>query len=512
MSILNKYKRWNPNLILLTDEIWDFVLLKNEISTSNKKNLFEESNIISYIDLSNPLCFNDDNIKSLPQYTWESGINNGVILKNIGLTGIDNGLITYNKGLINNQTFLDILTNTHLPIDQSKTLILKAVSGNSGIYDYSISKNNDFISLNGGFLQGFYKLNGCDYQVLPHTIKNEWGLGFVIRPQEYEETSRTLNCINPNNKGIFFYIGTRSENKFIKQYGYDLSEYRVRGIESDEEMICDKVYEGYFNDEYVENDMCPFDKEYFQEEIDILNSHIKTNDDVFVDIENYKEIETDNKFLIFNNSKNGFTTETWSDNDKFILTGSSVNNKENLFLLLNNTKTGYTSDTIDDYYNNKIKGYPNIKQDITENAFALRVREDGSVGYRYLVSDCNNENRFSIIEEYSKSDIVKKEEWNDINVRITRLGSNKMKIYIYINSLLKFISKDLPIFNFRPLNEHKDKQEGVPFNISIGGGTQGLCDSIWLDYLRTFKYVLPIEENFAGSFIGDIKSFKFFES
>ena len=512
MSILNKYKRWNPNLLLLTDENWDFVLLKNEISSSDKNNLFEEDNLISYIDLSNTSNFEGNTIKSLSDFIWGNSVNNNVILKNIGLTGIDNGLITYNKNLINNQNFLDILTKSYINLNDSKSLILKAISGNSGAYDYSMFKNSDYISLNGGFLQGFFKLDGCDYQVLPHTIKNEWGLNFVIRPQDYEETSRTLNCNNPDNKGIFFYMGTRSENKFMTHYGYDLSAFKFRDIETNEELLCDEIYDGYFNDDYTENEDCPFDKEYFQEEIDILNSVIKTNDDVLVNIENYKEIETDNKFLIFNNTKDGFNSETWDNNDKFILTGSSVNNKENLFILLNNSKTGYTSDTINEYYNSKIKGSPNIKQDIVENAFALRVKNDGSIGYRYLISDCENENGFSIIEEYSKSNIVKKEEWNDIKVKIAKLDSKKMKIYIYVNSFLKFISKDLPIFNFRSLNEHKDKQEGVPFNISIGGGTQGLCDSIWLDYLRIFKYVLPIEENFAGSFIGDIKSFKFFEA
>lgn len=85
-----------------------------------------------------------------------------------------------------------------------------------------------------------------------------------------------------------------------------------------------------------------------------------------------------------------------------------------------------------------------------------------------------------------------------------------MRIYIYINDYLKFISKELPILDLRRLAEINEKQEGVPFNISIGGGTMGLCDSITWNYNNPFKYVLPLEENYAGTFIGDIKTFKMY--
>ena len=55
------------------------------------------------------------------------------------------------------------------------------------------------------------------------------------------------------------------------------------------------------------------------------------------------------------------------------------------------------------------------------------------------------------------------------------------------------------------------KQEGVPFNISLGGGTQGLCDVVYYDFGHTPTDILPLEKNFAGSFIGYIKSFKFYD-
>ena len=54
------------------------------------------------------------------------------------------------------------------------------------------------------------------------------------------------------------------------------------------------------------------------------------------------------------------------------------------------------------------------------------------------------------------------------------------------------------------------KQEGVPFNISLGGGTQGLCDVIYLDYRKLPEYEFPLEKEFAGTFIGYIKALRIY--
>jgi hypothetical protein len=77
---------------------------------------------------------------------------------------------------------------------------------------------------------------------------------------------------------------------------------------------------------------------------------------------------------------------------------------------------------------------------------------------------------------------------------------------------LKFISQELPELSLKPLNDISDKQEGVPYNISIGGGSQGLMDTIGVDYYKISQYILPIEKNFAGTFMGDISKFKFYDS
>ena len=86
----------------------------------------------------------------------------------------------------------------------------------------------------------------------------------------------------------------------------------------------------------------------------------------------------------------------------------------------------------------------------------------------------------------------------------------KMKILIYVNGYLVYVSSELEQLKLRYLNDIHEKQETVPFNISLGGGTQGLMESIYPEYMNLPKYSLPLEKHFAGSFLGYIKNFKIF--
>ena len=208
---------------------------------------------------------------------------------------------------------------------------------------------------------------------------------------------------------------------------------------------------------------------------------------------------------------------------------------------MNRTCTGYTTGTIQKYNEAHEKPY-DIYKDIKNNAFGLRITKDGAIGYRYGILDCETSaaNHYSMVEEYSKSGMVKCNEWNDITVKIVVLnpyysqiqrsyqlrglfsgmtfcentgttGSHRIKIYVYVNGYLKLVSKELPEFAFRELNDDYQKQEGVPYSISLGGGTQGLMETIGPDYMNASRYILPLERDFGGSFNGDIKSFKMYD-
>ena len=565
MAILNKYKRWVPMLIPIKDEYWDFVLSQDDSPSLDVNGKLTKKCLSSYIDFGDKNLHTPNGIASYSQYSWENCKNEGVLLENIGLTGIDNGLIDYGGfDNVTNKEFYDIFTNSKISIEPFDCrLYLHKITGNTGVYSYENKYVDDgYYALNGGFFQGFYKLFGYKYEILPQYIEKEWNIEIELRPREYQEKNNTLNSTHPNNKGIFFYIGTRSEDKFVRLYNCDLTKYKKR--QQPERFQCEGDYfskedmPGEENKKYITsnakmlisflnsygydwNSCCSceirkkingenneisgcdkylVDPDYYETDIKIIDKEIYTANEIPVNDSGYYEIKTDNKFLTFNRTKYGFTTANWDEDTMVVLTGSTNDlRNENLYLLMNRTKSGYTTETIDEYCK-KLKKF-NITSDTISNSFALKYNEDGSIGYRYFVQDCENDSHYAVIEETSFPGLIKENEWATINAKFSILngttnecgipnGKRKMKIFIYVNGMLKFVSKELPEFNFRELNTVSEKQEGVPFNISIGGGTQGLCDSVWLNYNKAFEWILPIEEHFAGTFIGDIRSFKFY--
>lgn len=637
MAIINKLKTHSPKIKIIKDEYWDFII-SSDISSHANYNGLTEKCLISYIDFNDNNCFIDNKFYSKLNYKWEGGINNGVELLDIGLTGIDNGFIQFRKDRISNNEYLNILNNSTFKINKNDLrLFLTPVSGNtqefSYQYEFCHDKDENFLALKGGFLQGFYKLFGFDYQVLPSRIENGWTLEFVLRKKNYEIDSSSINALYPSNQGIFFYIGTRSENKFWNQYNsnseifednnranynYDNyfgdsnfplksidiinSNYFGEDLKEDDffleekylsendyinaetcckdinEVICyndtpsinksykQSVYSYYFLNEYgfLENSMCNnssceyclsnftknenhlkddeyysdmyfsednenccnkgflVENEYYQPEISLLDQKIITKDDHEIDKNGYYEFVSDNKFLLFNNTPTGFTVNNWTEGSTITFSGRSSSFKPNYFLLMNNTKTGYTVNTLDEYLLKYDNTY-DVINDITNNAFALKINDDNSIGYKYLILDCDSSNKFKIVEEKSLPNIINDDNWNVITIRIfllnedndicpsnSKIAKRKMKLYFYVNGNLIFISKELPSFNFRELNDVFDKQEGIPFNISIGGGSQGLLETMWLNYYDIPSKILPIEKYFAGTFIGDIKSFKFY--
>ena len=151
----------------------------------------------------------------------------------------------------------------------------------------------------------------------------------------------------------------------------------------------------------------------------------------------------------------------------------------------------------------------NLYQDLYNNALAFRITDEGEIGYRYLIQDCNADESYSIKEGYSKKGIIEDDKWYTIHVKVEAYEL-VMKLKFYVNGNLIFISDELPKLDLRRLAELLDKQESVPYNISIGGGTQGLADVILPNYMIEAYRVYPLEKHFAGSFIGYFKTFKFY--
>lgn len=664
MDVIQNIKNNSTRSIQLrayNDKYFDYMLYRGEVDGAN--NLSD----ITIADFSCPFDMEDNVLYSTT--TWKDAVNNGVFLEDIGFTGTDNGFISFRKDRISNKDYLDILTRSTFQIEENDMrFFMSPVTGNTLNFNYPMtietSDNDCHIAFKGGFYQGFYKLHGFDYQVLPNTIDNEWCFYFQLRPRsDYEVGVRTVNHIHPENKGIFFFMGTRAENKFWSLYKTekevtdelkripDDNNYtngELCGEESDSDFTYnhvtkseylkeepEEIKEEYFRDGYTisastedcpciekepeyiydengfgtvdspctkgkkccnekhdghEHDGCAssdctfsisdiydykyretsncctdgnccgecnkkkepscqdsnykeackcdtfwqdgyyddqcwdgpkaIEDDYIEQDAVIDENNIEDSFGHMLNKKGYYEIESDNKFLMFDRTKDGFTVHNWIEGTKVTLTGRQDWSNINYFPIMNRTKTGYTVDNI--YQYNEENSIPyNIYKDIKNNAFGLRITDNGSIGYRYAILDCEAENdqHYSVVEEYSKENIVKTDEWNDIVVKIRALTpkfnncdarnrDRKMKLYFYVNGFLILVSKELPMFNFKELNDTYQKQEAVPYNISLGGGTQGLLESILPDYYNTPDYILPIEKSFCGTFLGDIKSFK----
>jgi hypothetical protein len=219
---------------------------------------------------------------------------------------------------------------------------------------------------------------------------------------------------------------------------------------------------------------------------------------------------TDNKFMMFDRTKNGYTIKNWIEGTQMMYYGRRNQFNGNLFILMNRTKTGYTVDNIDELRNENANYYDPYK-DLYNNALAFRITDKGEIGYRMLSMDCEKEGRdkTTIIEGYSFENIIPDCEWAVVNVRI-QFFEDKMKLMFYVNGKLAYISQELPKISLKALNDLYEKQEGVPYNISLGGGTQGLAETIQPNYMLNPTRVYPLEKYFAGSFIGYLKSFKIY--
>jgi hypothetical protein len=134
-------------------------------------------------------------------------------------------------------------------------------------------------------------------------------------------------------------------------------------------------------------------------------------------------------------------------------------------------------------------------------------------------------------EVAEKIDLVNLDQsWlDDVNFRMGRLK-------IYVNGKIHYTIENFEEIIPRALSTDKEKQLGVPFNISWGGGTQGLRENLTFSACSatTGQYIqdpesfpnnvlsgsslsglttnILIEQNFAGTFEGGISQFRMYAS
>ena len=564
------------DLRLSNSDYWDFYLSSDGSSLEPSNGLMSGDCFVVWYDFNEPSIYKNNatgsTIYSL--VSWNGATNTGYTLNTIGLTGLDNGLVTFERDPLDptNQALLSALTGTTLVIPSGDTrLTLNPVTGTTEQYVYPIEgledASGDYKQFCGGFYQGFYKIDGTSYEVLPTRVNHAWSSEFWLKPQDVcsGTTGTTLNELYPQNKGFFFYMGTRAENKFWNHFDGDdtgclsactTSDSACTGTvstfctvlkEPEMTIIGDHGFGIPLNPPQVEielitnpfliygraNDTSP--KLITGETGSIIASAITNTSDgntccdlnssdglgtksvcdyngegIFV--AKSREIQTDftNPFLVYGRSR-GF------------MSGCSCSQ-------CCGTGDGLATKTVCTYSGSTSKETEiNYNLDIIDNALGFRIKDDGSIGYRMLTvtGQCytteTGERLYTsgvtVQEEYSASGMVSSDAWSYIVIRFVtdfKEGCNLQiskrrtgKLMFYVNARLKFVVNDFPELMAKRLDEHRLKQVGVPFNFSLGGGSQGLIDSQTFDGLDMEDRGLPIETHFGGTFIGGISQFKF---
>jgi hypothetical protein len=347
------------------------------------------SNLAIHIDLTNIKSWDlNTGFTSISLTKWSGAVSDNLNLIDFGLTAFDNGRtnvmwsgitltpqdtlfsmhrIGYNvvQNPASGETSGVTVTTQFLPISAVTT----GISGN-------------YFILDGGYLQGFFKLKDYNYQLLPARYNN----GITIE---------TLLYLYPNSQGIFYMMGARAEDK----------------------------YNPYFSGETMTG---------------------TTSTGVTTSLDNYLDAFHETQVV-----KSGFASP------------------ENM------TKTVYS----------EVPAIDNIKN----NVIAFELTQDRRLAYKYVNSDgliVTNSSPtivtatgFTMVAMvFTPNDIITDPDLLDCAAQ--RMG----KLIFYINGRAVWTIKEFPEFYFKSFTNDKEKQLGVPYSISWGGGSFGLGESWHYDY------------------------------
>lgn len=458
-------------------------------------------------------------------------------LCDVGLTGIDNGLtlnfsgetIEINTGLYTdssdkyNRFKYDRRLKLH-PISGKTTSTNRIYNDNS--YRYSLTGKTQqnvglYAELNGGFYQGFYKIFGYNYEIFPERPNLGWTAEFLLRYRWTGDTSVGLNARYPQNKGTFFYLGTRAENKFHHYADGNPPTMTgmtraTSGLTCLETCLCDESYSG---------SGCA--SVYQTTGITNNNGNVIFNE----------------KDVLYDGASNGFSLQLSGDSGNpkicvktYTLTGSC----ETTGATINNWCS--TKGVFEDFKNT---AYIDNENWVQIDAVFVRDR---------LIDSCDLKDLgglgLLISEQYTASTANRSVEliippntqsgYTPTTIEVVNFDSRwfestkyrKGNLRIYINGKPFFIVDNFEEIIPRQLDTLKERQIGVPFNVSIGGGTQGLKDSLTItncanqtliqdpeltptDILDNTIYSglttnIKLEEIFGGSLIGDLSAFRMY--
>ena len=502
---------------------FSFDLNLQEIATCIGCGVFSNDIIISK-NYYNPENYN------LTANTYQNKIS----ICDVGLTSVDNGLVQNLTGetIEINTGLYTGTTNIYNRYKYDKRLKLHPITGfttttnriyNDNSYNFTITEETQpsvgrYAKLNGGFYQGFYKLAGYDYEIFPERVNLGWTAEFLLRYRWSGNTYNGLNARYSGNTGTFFYLGARAENKF-----YHYANGEVTGATN-----YNKVTSGLTNWE-----TCGCSSNTTESVCNTVYPLSGSSDSDVILLE---------KNVLYDGASNGLSLQLSGN------TGNPILCVKSYVLTGSCETTGYTINqwcstkgVFNDFRNTT---YISKENWIQIDAVFVRdrlldtcdLKDLGGLGLlvnsEFTATTMNKS--ISLIEPphtsgYTPTSI------EVVNFDSRWFDSAKYRnghLRIYINGRIFFIVDNFEEIIPRQLDTIKEKQIGVPFNISIGGGTQGLHDSLIFssntenttiqdpqllttNILNKTQYSglttnILLEEIFGGSFIGDFSAFRMY--
>ena len=384
------------------------------MATCGAKNLILD-NLAIQIDTTNYNSWNLNSELTLNSINkWNSAVSDDLNLLDFGLTAFDNGRV--------DNMISELFLNKNDIYFKLFRIGAYSETGNTisfenlNINSVTGTSVGNYFNLDGGYFQGFFKLFDYNYELFPARSND----GFTIE---------TLIEILPNSKGIFYTMGLRAEDK----------------------------YNPFYNGEAA-----------------ILTpptGNTVTGGTYPYPYKTYPESEA---YYLYGNGKTGYTVNytglTTSEGNYFI-----SNTKEKV--KLDKFQKPEESTVMIDSSSMQVD---NIKN----NIISFELTADKKLKYKLIDENAN------LIQGESPKQLSKI-GWTQIDIVfkpyeiITGYDNDIYKCYprrkgdlnFYVNGRLFWKVSDFDEFYFVEINNDREKQLGVPFNISWGGGSFGLKNS-----------------------------------
>ena len=363
-----------------------------------------------HIDISDINSWNlNTGFSTISLTKWSDAVSDNIELLDYGLTQFDNGFAS---------NLYDSVTLT--PQDLNFTLNRIGYNNATGgtffdIYPISAvttgSTIGNYFNLNGGYLQGFFKLENYNFEQFP---------------ARYNEgiTIETLIRIDQFNNEIFYLMGSRAEDKY---------------------------------------------NPFFSGETELIIT---------------EQVETVPTGVV------GQSTELITTITGFSGVSTSEGNFLNAFINTEVRNINYRQPEIDAFETIPILQQNNSTYD---NIIAFFIKDDGAIGIKRIdengllnenisVNKITNTGWTIITIVFEPDEIINDPEL--LECFPARNGTLKM----FVNGRLFWKINDYKEFFFRGMNNTKDKQIGVPYNISWGGGSFGLKHSWHYDINNVILY------------------------